>query len=128
MSPDNAPGAIKSLLEMGVATNLECCTSIDGLYAIGETASKGVHGANRLASNSLLECIVFAAQLSQLTVNSKVNGGDDMGYHSLPVRQNRIGIMRWRRLTQSDKMSLNSCGKVLGFLALKEYLKMRSHN
>ncbi|EGJ30872.1 L-aspartate oxidase [Moorena producens 3L] len=71
----------------GVATNLECCTSIEGLYAIGETASTGVHGANRLASNSLLECIVFAAQLSQLTVNSKVNGGDDMGYQSLPVRQ-----------------------------------------
>lgn len=50
----------------GVATDLACRTSIEGLYAIGETASTGVHGANRLASNSLLECIVFAAQLSQI--------------------------------------------------------------
>ena len=41
-------------------------TSIPGLYAVGETASTGVHGANRLASNSLLECVVYAAQLSQL--------------------------------------------------------------
>ncbi|OUC12778.1 MAG: L-aspartate oxidase [Alkalinema sp. CACIAM 70d] len=41
-------------------------TSIPGLYAVGETASTGVHGANRLASNSLLECIVFGAQLAQL--------------------------------------------------------------
>ncbi|NEQ70956.1 MAG: FAD-binding protein, partial [Symploca sp. SIO2D2] len=64
----------------GVATNLETCTSIGGLYAIGETASTGVHGANRLASNSLLECIVFAAQLSQLKVNSQVSASEKPGY------------------------------------------------
>ena len=51
----------------GIATDLMNRTSIAGLYAIGETASTGVHGANRLASNSLLECIVFGAQLSKLT-------------------------------------------------------------
>ncbi len=52
----------------GVAVDLMNATSILGLYAIGETASTGVHGANRLASNSLLECIVFAAQLLSLEV------------------------------------------------------------
>jgi L-aspartate oxidase len=41
-------------------------TTIAGLYAVGETASTGVHGANRLASNSLLECLVFGAQFSRL--------------------------------------------------------------
>ncbi|WP_227873544.1 L-aspartate oxidase [Aphanothece sacrum] len=50
----------------GVEVDLNNSTSIQGLYAIGETASTGVHGANRLASNSLLECLVFAAQLSKL--------------------------------------------------------------
>jgi len=50
----------------GILTDLQCQTSIPGLYAIGETTSTGVHGANRLASNSLLECIVFAGQLSQI--------------------------------------------------------------
>jgi L-aspartate oxidase len=50
----------------GIATDLACRTSIPGLYAVGETASTGVHGANRLASNSLLECVVFGASLAHL--------------------------------------------------------------
>jgi L-aspartate oxidase len=50
----------------GIAVNLLNQSSIPGLYVIGEAASTGVHGANRLASNSLLECIVFASQLSHI--------------------------------------------------------------
>ena len=52
----------------GMATGLTNQTSIAGLYAVGETASTGVHGANRLASNSLLECLVFGAQFADLDV------------------------------------------------------------
>jgi len=50
----------------GILTDMMNRTNIPGLYAVGETASTGVHGANRLASNSLLECIVFGAQIAQI--------------------------------------------------------------
>jgi len=49
----------------GVLADLEGRTDIDGLYAIGEAACSGLHGANRLASNSLVECMVFAQAATQ---------------------------------------------------------------
>jgi L-aspartate oxidase len=49
----------------GVLADLDGRTSLPGLYAVGEAACTGVHGANRLASNSLLEGIVFAARIGR---------------------------------------------------------------
>src|SRR4051812_48921445 len=50
-------------LSGGVVTDLDGATSLPGLWAAGEAACVGVHGANRLASNSLLECLVFASRV-----------------------------------------------------------------
>ncbi len=69
----------------GVLTDLDGQTDIEGLYAIGETAQTGLHGANRMASNSLLECLVFAesasekiiAQLSTAPEKYRINPWDE---------------------------------------------------
>jgi L-aspartate oxidase len=54
----------------GVVTDMHGRTEVDGLYAVGECAFTGLHGANRLASNSLLECLVFGRE-----------AGRDIGRH-----------------------------------------------
>ena len=56
----------------GIVTDLKSRSTLPHLYAVGETASTGVHGANRLASNSLLECLVYGRQLQCLEVTLPV--------------------------------------------------------
>lgn len=58
----------------GVLTDLRGRTTVDGLYAVGEVACTGVHGANRLASNSLLEGLVFAHRAAQ-DVAGRIDAG-----------------------------------------------------
>jgi L-aspartate oxidase len=64
----------------GVMTDLTGQTDLEHLYAIGETAYTGLHGANRLASNSLLECLVFGDAVAKYILHPK----DDNSTFDLP--------------------------------------------
>lgn len=77
----------------GVMTDIAGHTDVNGLYAIGEVAHTGLHGANRMASNSLLECLVFAESAAQ-DINQRLQQQE-----SFPV------IPDWdeSRVTHSDE-------------------------
>jgi L-aspartate oxidase len=55
----------------GIATDLDGATSLSGLFAVGECACSGLHGANRLASNSLSECFVFGSRAAEAALGAK---------------------------------------------------------
>ncbi|MEH1805339.1 L-aspartate oxidase [Nostoc sp.] len=76
----------------GIVADLMNRTNIPGLYAVGETASTGVHGANRLASNSLLECIVFGAQMANIKLE---NIGLSSEIPVLPLRKFNPDPSEW---------------------------------
>ena len=66
----------------GIMTDMQGQTDIIGLYAIGETAFTGLHGANRMASNSLLECLVFAQAASEHILSQANETGEIV--HNIP--------------------------------------------
>ncbi|MEH1843538.1 MAG: L-aspartate oxidase [Nostoc sp.] len=76
----------------GIVADLMNRTNIKSLYAVGETASTGVHGANRLASNSLLECIVFGAQMANIELE---NIGLPSEIAVLPLRKFSADASEW---------------------------------
>ena len=75
----------------GVVTDLRGRTDLQNLYAIGETAHTGLHGANRMASNSLLECLVFAESAANDILDRLPHlprpGDSDLPSPSHPIRE-----------------------------------------
>lgn len=57
----------------GIKVNTQAQSSIEGLYAVGEAGCTSLHGANRLASNSLLECVVSSSELANNLANTELN-------------------------------------------------------
>lgn len=85
----------------GIKVDLYSRTSMNNLYAVGEASCTGVHGSNRLASNSLLEALVFGKQASE-NINSKINEIDFKEIIEKPT-----------------EYSLDSCEEFINFLKRK---------
>jgi L-aspartate oxidase len=93
----------------GVRTDLDGATNLPGLYAAGEVSCTGVHGANRLASNSLLECLVFGRRAGEAATRQM---------------QNVKGKMQ--KVVSSSESSGGQCGRSFAFCLLPFALDWRS--
>ncbi len=119
----------------GVSTNINGETSIRGLFAAGEVACTGVHGANRLASNSLLEGLVFGARAGNKAaqyINEETTGTFIRNSHNKQLRRDEIyqaknfeseKIRRSLRQLMWNKAGIIRCEESLSFA--KRWLKKR---
>ena len=88
----------------GIKVDLYSRTSMDNLYAVGEASCTGVHGSNRLASNSLLEALVFGKQAAE-NINSKVN---EINFKEIIEKPNKYSLDSYEELINFLKRKVDS--------------------
>ena len=119
----------------GVITNIVGQSDIDQLYVVGEASYTGLHGANRLASNSLLECVVMARAVSQIILSKhekdiprvttfENNSAEDIDESILSTRRTELCSLMWDDvgIVRSTKQLENALQKIeLLLLEVNEY-------
>ncbi len=103
----------------GIKTDLNGSTNIQGLYACGEAACTGVHGANRLASNSTLECLVFGRRSAQ-EINNNPSAREETDFFT------ETGIAEKKDIDINEQKILlkGIMIKYCGILRSEKYLKI----
>jgi len=101
---------------------MKASTTIKGLYAVGEVASTGVHGANRLASNSLMECLVFARKLSEIDLGKIRNCTTSKRVH---ISSKKIDLNKdfCNKISNKIDYLRKSCWEYLGVSRSKESMQ-----
>lgn len=119
----------------GVITNIVGQSDIDQLYVVGEASCTGLHGANRLASNSLLECVVMGRAVSQIILSQhekdvprvtafENNRADDIDESILSTKRAELRSLMWHDvgIVRSTKQLKNALQKIdLLLLEVNEY-------
>ena len=92
----------------GIATDIDAASTLPGLFAVGECACNGLHGANRLASNSLAECFVFGRRAALAALDRELPPGNpgtppDRGPDPVPPRPTRAALWECAGLRRSAR-------------------------
>ena len=92
----------------GIATDLDGRSSVPGLFAVGECACTGLHGANRIASNSLAECVVFSHRAVEATASEPAPPADpgappEPGPSPVPPAASRAALSRLAGLERTPE-------------------------
>lgn len=102
----------------GVRTDLHGCTNVPNLYACGELAFTGLMGANRLASNSLIECLVFAHRAVEHTLREKSGPAPTDFSPRFHLEPAHSALLNWIRMrlaeVLNDKVGIVRSGSTLG--------------
>lgn len=89
----------------GVAVDANAKTNIDGLYCVGESSCTGVHGANRLASNSLLECLVFGRRCARYIADCGRSQPSHIPHlDAVSYREDRVRVSDYRERIRRTMM------------------------
>lgn len=110
----------------GIATDEHGRTTVKGLWAVGEAASTGLHGANRLASNSLLEAVVFGARVADDVAASTIPVPPRTGFFTEPRRLDipcpASGAQRTAAIARLRRIMSDSVGVIRDTQGLKRAL------
>lgn len=104
---------VQHYLMGGIETDHDGRTSIPGLYAAGEAAYTGVHGANRLASNSMLECLVFGRRAAEDINKALMETGTEVKAVLPPIPARKRSDLDYKEIQRTIKELMNKYGYVI---------------
>jgi len=110
----------------GVYTDLDASTTIRNLFAVGEVASTGVHGANRLASNSLMECLVFAKKMS--SINLELTPSKSISRIEKSAQMKNVDKDLFNKISINIETLRKSCWENIGVSRSKSKMELFSNN
>ncbi|MCK5128392.1 MAG: L-aspartate oxidase [Clostridiales bacterium] len=120
MSKDVIPvGPVQHYFMGGIKTDLHGTTNIKGLYAIGEAANTGVHGANRLASNSTLECVVFGRRCAKYISENYTKRNAGLSYPNIKHQSHAIDVEK--EIIDLKGIMIKYCGIIRSKYCLKTF-------